>query len=949
MKTQARLQLSLACLVGFFTFNSSVASSTSVGQLRCAFLHTPLGLEETTPALSWRIVDDSRGVEQTAYHILVASSEELLAQNRGDLWDSGLVQSNQSHLVKYDGKSLTSRMRCFWKVKVHTRASNAPEPVSAWSDVSWWEMGLLDSSDWSESEWIGLAKDTRDSDFLTRLHHVKQESLSSHPSPLIRTEIAIDKPIRRARAYVSGIGYSEFYINGTKVSENVLDPGQTNYDKHTLYVTHDITSQLTTGTNALGFWLGNGFYGQNLAFDGKFGYGEPTVRAKLFVEFTDGTSEEFSTSTDWMTAASPILFDNVYWGETYDARLELPDWSKPGFDDSSWQQAVTKQAPCEVDRLRCQLIPPIRVQERLRPVDVIAIEDGKYIVDFGKNIAGWVSITVNQSAGDLIKVVTAEVLNKDQKSLNLKTMGGAPGSTHELWYVCKGDGEETWEPRFTYTGFQYVEISGLRYPPTKESIRACVVNSSIRRTGDFSCSESLLNQQYQASLLTLEGNWHSIPEDCPHREKCGWLGDAHAAADVSFYSYDMSRFYAKFMRDIEDSLRVNRRVRQVIEDGPGVPTMVAPGKRITRVANIDWAVAYVLLPWRAYLHTGDIDLFKHHFPHIKNFIAFYMSFKDKRGIIEDGLGDWCPPRWDRRKAPEYMECHPHVSGTAFFYEALQITGKMAHKLGDIEYGNWCLNQAAEIRNAFNNAFLEPIEGTDFKHYGSQTATIMAMRYGMTPNEQLEARLAALLYDINTLHDGHHSCGIHGLRHFYTILAEQGQAALAHKMLTDSTFPSPAYILSCGLSTWPERQFEWKKREFSNSLNHPMQAGFTAFMYETLGGIRPTFDDPGYKHFTLKPYLTEELRWVNASMQTPYGRIRSEWKSSPARFEWIVEIPANTKSTLYFPYNSSRQLREGGEILETSAAPLLAGKQAWLEHKVGSGTYHFTVDKYTNRD
>lgn len=590
------------------------------------------------------------------------------------------------------------------------------------------------------------------------------------------------------------------------------------------------------------------------------------------------------------------------------------------------------------------LTHPIQVMDRLGPVNVIPTGEGKYIVDFGKNIAGWVRITVDQQAGDLIKIVPSEVLNRDGKSLNMRTMGGAPGSHHELWYLCKGGGPESWSPRFTYTGFQFVEISGLKTPPTKDTIQAHMVRSAIPRTGDFACSDEMLNRQYQTSLLTLEDNWHSIPEDCPHREKCGWLGDAHAAADISFYSYDMSRFFTKFMLDIQDSLRMEPRVRKVLKIGPGVPPMVSPGKRANRGANIDWAVAYIILPWRMYLHTGDIDVFRHHYPHIKDFITYYGSFKNKDGVIADGLGDWCPPRWDRKLAPEFMECHPHVSGTAFYYEALQITGKMAHQLGDKKFGDWCFQQADEINRAFHQTWLKPVKGSQHRHYGSQTATVMALRFGMTPEEQVADRMAALLHDIEKLHDGHHSCGIHGLRHFYTVLAENDQEALAYRMLTNTTFPGPAYILGCGLSTWPERQFEWKKEPFRNSLNHPMQGGFTEFMHECIGGIQPTSGHPGYKHFILKPHLTAELQWAKASMESPYGIIRSDWKSAPDRFEWNVEVPANSSASLYFPWQENWQLREGDQEIKSGTHVTKEQSATWLKYDLGSGTYHFCIHK-----
>ena len=931
----------MAGIVAFTTMRIVNAGDVAVVELQAEHLDDPINLDATTPRLSWKLSateSSDRGIRQRAYRVLVASSAALLEKGEGDLWDSGRVSSEQSTLVSYAGSRLKSLQRCFWKVRVWDQ-NDRP---SAWSAIGAWEMALIDARDWSDSQWIGHDGDPPRTTHSARVRIAGQERLDSHPSPLLRKEVTVEKTVRSARAYVSGVGYFELYINNKRVGKNVLDPAQTNYEKHTLYVTHDITKYLVHGTNALGFWLGNGFYGQNLAFNPAFEYGKPSVRAKFVIDYHDGSRKVVTTSTDWKTAQSPIIFDNVYWGETYDARAELLDWSKPGFDDAAWRPAIEQKAPCPDSKLHSQLLPPIRVMERLEPVNVIPTERGSYIVDFGRNIAGWTQITVDQQAGDLIKIIPAEVLSKDGKSLNMRTMGGAPGSNHELWYICKGGGKESWSPRFTYTGFQFVEITGLSEPPSKKSIEAHVVRNAIPRVGDFSCSNATLTRQYETSLLTLEGNWHSIPEDCPHREKCGWLGDAHATADISFYSYDMSRFYSKYMRDIQDSLQTNQRVRRVLEGGRGVPPMVAPGKRANRAANVDWAVAYVILPWRIYLHTGDIDVFKHHYPNIKDFITYYLSFKDERGVIADGLGDWCPPRWDRRLAPEFMECHPHVSGTAFFYEALQITGRMARRLGDAQYGDWCFKQAEEINLAFHETWLRPVDGSANQHYGSQTATVMAMRFGMTSQEYIADRMAALIHDIEELHGGHHSCGIHGLRHFYTILAENNQEALAYRMLTDTSFPGPAYILSCGLSTWPERQFEWKKQEYRNSLNHPMQGGFTAFMHECVGGIQPTFEAPGYKHFILKPHLTSQLDWAKASMESPYGAIRSEWKSDPKKFEWTVEVPPNTKATLYFPYQNKRQLCEGDSPIEQGTRIINKGNQVWLEYEVGSGRYRFSL-------
>lgn len=937
-----------------FAFSLAFFSPTSLlgDDLRGLFLQSltvehvrnPIQLSTPRPRLSWKIQSkgsDARGVVQRSYQVLVASRPDLLTEDQADLWNSGVVSSSQSVLVPYAGEELFSRQACFWKVRVTDNHGRQ----SPWSDIASWRMGLLDPQDWSGSRWIGLEKDTRDSQWASRRNETLDEELRSHAAPLLRKEVSLSKDIRRATAYVSGVGYADFFINGQQVGDAVLDPGQTNYGQHTLYVVHDVTDALKPGHNALGLWLGNGFYGQNIAFDKKLGYGQPSVRAKIFIEYVDDSTDEIVTDQSWKATISPIVFDNVYWGETYDARMEIAGWSQPGLDDSDWQSAVEVPAPCPDDRLRSQLMPPIKEVERIEPVSIQQVAPETWLFDFGRNIAGWVDIEVSQATGDAIKVLPAEVLDKVSGRADQRTYGGAPGRPYELFYLCKGAETERWSPRFTYSGFQYVEISGLKKPPTKASVSAVFVRSAVERTGSFACSEDLLNQQYAASLLSLEGNMHSLPEDCPHREKCGWLGDAHATADLCLFNYDIASFYLKFIRDIEDSRRKDGRLRRVRPNSAGVPTMVAPGKRANRLANIDWGVAYLILPWQLYLHTGDVEAFRPRFDHVKDFIAYYRTYKNKQGVIDNGLGDWCPPRWDRKAAPEFMECHPYVSGTAFYYQALQIASQMASVLGDDEYRRQCLVEADEIKAAFEKVYLTQIKDSKLQHYGSQTATVMALKLRMVSADDAEHRVAGLVFDINDLHDGHHACGIHGLRHLYTVLAEQGQGEMVYKMLTDTTFPSPGYVLSCGLSTWPERRWEWKKeRYYRNSFNHPMNGGFAAFMHESLGGINPQASSPGYKHFRLQPYLTDQLQWANASVESPYGKVRSEWKSEEGGLRWEVEIPVNTTGTVRIPCSPDAEPFESESKIDKPTVHVDAHGQQWFETVLGSGTYRFEMRK-----
>lgn len=886
---------------------SQEIGTVRVHELRIEHMKAPALLDITQPRLSWKIEatdPTAQNLHQTAYQILVASTPEQLTSNTGDLWDSGLVTSSQSILIPYQGSPLTSRQVCYWKVRIHDNQGN----VSAWSDTARWEMALLNASDWSGSQWIGLGTDTRTSPFSARERN--SANLRSHPSPLLRKEINIQKTIKKARAYVSGIGYSEFYVNGQKISDHVLDPGQTNYEKNTLYVIHDITENLTTGNNALGAWLGNGFYGQNLGFNPNLGYGRPSLRAKIFIEYTDGTTQTVVTDTSWRATIGPIVFDNIYWGESYDARLEIPGWAEPGLNTSTWQNAVTLPAPCPDDKLRAQLIPPIKEIERLAPVSVRQVAADTYQVDFGKNIAGWFELKLNQNRGDVITIFPSEILNKGSGRSQQTTR--ASGRSFEGFYICKGNGPETYTPRFAYTGFQYLEITGLSEPPDAESLSAIFVRTALEKTGSFESSNAMLNKQYEAAMLTLEGNWHSIPEDCPQREKCGWLGDVHVSIDISLYNYDMARFATKFIEDTTDSLRIG-----AAGIGP-VPTFVAPGRRFINVATIDWGVAYIIVPWNTYLHTGDAEAFRPYYANFKNFIDYYKTFKNEQGTIDNGLGDWCPPRWDRVNAPQFMETHPYISGTAFYYQALELIGKMAVKMDDPAYAQWCAEEALRTRDAFDASFLRPIEGSSLSHYGSQTATVMALKFGMVPDDQIQPRVDGLLFDIIEEHEGHHACGIFGLRHLYTVLADNSQDELVYQMLTDTTFPGPAYVMSQGFTTWPERRFEWDKVRFSNSFNHPMNGGFVAFMHESLGGIQPDEQAAGFKHFRLKPYLTNQLDWVKTHVESPYGTIRSEWKNEGSEFTWEVEVPVNTTATVFIPNGTE-----------------------WTEREIGSGIHRFT--------
>ncbi len=686
-----------------FMLSGCGKSTMIVTDLKTENMTDPLNVDIPAPALSWKLMatsENSRNLSQRSWQVMVASSRDLLAKNQPDLWNSGIVDSSDAMRVIYDGEKLKSRKQYYWKVRI----SDQDHKLSAWSETASFTMALLDKSDWNGAQWIGLKEDTcssplRSRSFLT-FTMKSPEMRTSYPSPLIRKQFMVSGKISRAMAYVAGLGYSELYVNGEKSGENVLDPGQTNYDVRAFYVTHDITRMLKEGENAIGVMLGNGFYGQSIAFVDWLNYGAPRLKCKIWIEYENGKADSLVSGIDWKSNAGPVLFNNVYGGESYDARYEKEGWNKAGYDDASWQKAHLVEPPG--DSLRSQMIPPVKRMKTLNPVKVFPASGGRWIVDMGQNIAGWAWIRVKEKAGQQITMRFAENLDASDKELDFTSLGHQhTGMIQTNIYTCKSSEWEEWEPRFTYAGFRYVEVTGLTQKPDSTMIRGILVCSSVERTGHFASSDSLMNKIYRNSLWTIEDNLHSIPEDCPAREKCGWLGDAHGTAETDLYNYDMANFFAKYMDDIKSQL--GRGVETYLGEPAtaGIPGNISTGKRICQEARVDWGVAVILVPWDLYLFNGDIRVFAQWYPNMKDFVNYILRYEDKNGIIQNGYGDWCPPGGN-----EKMECPPELTSTAFFYGTLAIMKEMAVKLNDAEYASWCGEKMSGVKNNFNKAYLK---------------------------------------------------------------------------------------------------------------------------------------------------------------------------------------------------------------------------------------------------
>ena len=904
--------------------------------LTCEHLVNPLTVEAAQPRLSWMIKSDLKGARQTAYQILVARELSLLRPGKADVWDSGRIASDQSVLVPYAGPALKSAARYFWTVRVW----NALGKAGDWAPAAVWEMGMLKATDWQPAQWIELAEDTRTSQLAAR--PIKTSPMrtpamkKSFASPLLRKTFSINKTVSRARMYICGLGYYELFINGRQVGDQQLDPGMTTYDARALYVAHDVTAALRQGGNAIGVMLGNGFYGQNLAFMAPgLAWGSPVMLAKCTIEYTDGSVEVIATDSSWQATTGPVLFDNVYAGETYDARLEIPGWAEPELDDKHWQPARVAKAPAV--KLEGQMIQPIQDSRIIKPIGIIASPGGKWIVDMGQNFAGCVRLKTTEPAGTKITLRMAEILAPGGVEIDPATTGVfATGVVQTEIYVCKGGGEQ-WRPRFTYHGFRYVEVSGLKQKPAPDFMEGIQLRTGAEKRGDFMCSDPQLNRIYQTSLWTLESNMHSITEDCPQREKCSWLGDMEISAEAAIFSLNMAPLLNKLARDMDTTLGRGGRTPWNTPASPGLPCNIATGRRLCGQANPDWGAALVAIPWFVYMYYGDASTLIRQYPHMKRWVHYVASAAvSKNGIVQYGYGDWCPPGIGGANP----KCPVPLTSTALQYSSLNIMAKTAALLGRDADEKWFKRQAAAVKAAFHRTFYDPKTGG----YGSQTANAVVLRFGLAPGDKKKSVAAALAAEIHAQHD-HADTGVLGSRPLYTVLNEHGYDELTYRMLKKLDYPSYGFMLSRGYTTWPETQYDTPLNQLLGtcSCNHAMQSGFAAWFHESVAGIRPLETDPGFKRFLLRPHNFHQLTAARANFQSMYGMIHSQWRREGAKFAWSITIPPNTSAEVAIPARRRADIREDGRPVaaRNQHVQFVRMDGSYAIFSVRAGSYRFT--------
>ena len=874
----------------------TLGSDARIADLRCEYLCDPLGIDVAQPRLSWKLRSSRRGRKQTAYQVLVASDRDMLDDDRGDLWDTGKVDSDRSIHIAYAGRPLSSRARCYWKVRVW----NEDGDPTAFSNVATWEMGLLEPRDW-RAKWIAAPGDHDD---------------AAEPAPYFRKGFILSRRVKQARVYVCGLGYYELHLNGRKVGDHVLDPAFTRYDRRALYVTYDVTDQLKKGGNALGVILGNGWYNMHTRavwdFDKAPWRDRPVLLCQIEVTLADGSKRTITSDGTWRVSTGPIVFDSIRNGETYDARREIPGWDTADLEDMDWPLARVDSGP--KGRLSAQMMPSIKVTKTLKPVKLTEPQPGVYVFDMGQNLAGWVRLKTSGPARVRVAMRYGERLNDDgtvdQREIGQHIKSGPPQTDT---YILKGEGTEVWEPRFVYHGFQYVEVTGLPGKADLDTVRARVVHTAFDRAGTFECSNELLNRIQRSTLWSYVSNFHGYPTDCPHREKNGWTGDAHLAAETGLYNFDSAAAYAKWMNDLKDEQRSSGELPGIVPtSGWGYHWGNGPA----------WDSAYVLIPWYLYQYRGDTRILAEHYERLKRYVD-YLTGKAADHIVAIGLGDWAPAK---SKTPE------RVTSTGYYYRDALIVSKIAGLLGKADDARTYGDLALRIRDAFNRAFYDEEKG--LYEGGTQTALSCALYHGLVPPSEQQKVMSHLVALIEK-NDGHLDAGILGTKYLVDCLTADGRADVVYEMATQTTYPSWGRWLEQGATTL------WEQWNGEASRNHIMFGHISAWFYQTLAGINVDPESVGFKHIIIKPRLLGDVEWVRAEHESMYGTIESRWEIEGDQFILNVTLPANTTATVYVPSDKETFITEGPDSIHAGDhVRFLRLEDGYVVFATESGEYEF---------
>ncbi|MEV4261710.1 family 78 glycoside hydrolase catalytic domain [Kribbella sp. NPDC049584] len=851
--------------------------------LKTEYAVRPLGVDVNRPRFSWVATAPGYGATQTAYQVLVASAPELLTPESADVWDSGKVDSARTFGMEYDGPT-AARTRYYWTVRLWD------DQASEWAAPEWFETGLREEG-FGSAQWIGGATDS---------------------APLLRRGFTVDGTVRRARLYASGLGYADLRLNGQAVSDAVLDPGFTAYDRTVLYVTHDVTELITAGDNVVGAELGRGFFGLTSVNVWRWHQApwtaDPRLNARLVVEYDDGRVDEIVTDESWRITGGPTLSDSLYTGETYDARRALPGWDAPGFDDSSWSAAAVVEAP--KGKVTAQAHEPIRVVETVDPVEVTEVRPGVWIADFGRTVAGWTKLSVTAPAGTTISLTHGETVADGNVVAENRHVDGDRIQRDE--YVAAGNGAtETWEPRFSYKGFRYVQIEGAR-----AEVQMRVVNSDVSSVTQFAASQAPYEQFEQAMRRTVLSNLHGIPTDTPFFEKNGWTGDAQVGSPTMLATLDLARFFTKWLGDIRDSQADSGQLPVIVPSSGWGFTDLSPAT--------EWPTVYPFLLREMYRWYGDERLLREHWESLTRYLSWEL------GRVEDGLsvsvlGDWLPPGYGNGPAPEDRR----LTGTAYLYRAVVVAAEIGELIGQ---PNDYRKAADELADGLNRAFLDreagryrSAEDPDYR----QTSNAVPLAFGIVPDDMVAKVAAGLAADVKA-RGFHLNTGCLGVGVLLPVLTAHGYGDVATKVALQRSYPSWGYWFDLGADTMWEM---WE--DDSRSRNHYFQGTVVQWIFENVAGLRVV--DAGCERIVVRPDARDEVNSASIRTETIRGRVSVSWQRTGRVLSLEVQVPVGTTAEVHVPSAAASDVA----AVPQSFAGEPTYDDGYTIFTVPAGQWHFT--------
>jgi alpha-L-rhamnosidase len=888
----------------FFSLTCTSWSKTLVSNLTCEYRNNPIGIDVSDPRLSWQISSEETNVLQTAYQLRAALTVSDLASKNKLVWNSGKIISDQSTLVSFHGTPLSSGQRIYWQVRVWDNHHN----VSSWSEPSFWEMGLLHPADWI-AKWISSPW--------------KIDSLHSQPCPYFRKEFISQKQIASARIYVTSLGLYELFLNGQKVGNQLFTPGWTSYNKRLQYQVYDVTS-LIKKENAIGAILGDGWYRGGLTWDQRRNvYGkELALLLQLQIKYADGTSQTITSDGSWKVSTGAIISSEIYNGEIYDSRLDMPGWSQPNFVDNSWQP-VTLLNHSYTDLVASDGVPVEAIQT-ITPKRILITPKGETVFDLGQNMTGWVRLRIKGYTGDTIQLKFAEVLDKTGNfyTANLRSAKATD------CFILKNNQEEIFEPHFTYHGFRYVEIEGLKGTPTIDQITGVVIHSNMQPTGYFSCSDSLINQLQHNIQWGQKGNFLDVPTDCPQRdERLGWTGDAEVFSPTAAFNFNVAPFYTKWLKDLAVDQLSNGLVPHVIPD-----VLNEQG------GATGWADVSVIIPWNVYLSYGDIRILKVQYSSMRAWVDYINTRAGNKHLWEGDpqFGDWLAFATNQSDYPG-ATTDKNLIATAYFAHSSMLLSQAASVLGKEDDALKYKKLFDEIKEAFNREYVTQ-EGRIMSN--TQTAYVLALAFHLLPDSLNESAANYLAEDVRNF--GHLTTGFLGTPLLCEMLTKTGHADLAYMLINRKEYPSWLYPVTQGATTIWER-WDGQKPDGSfqdvgmNSFNHYSYGAVGDWLYRYVAGLNLDPSQPGYHHIFFNPLPGGGLTCAIAKLMTMYGQVTSDWKIENGNIIYHIVIPANATGTAWLPGALKDQVKL---IPFGSKIPALVQQTGCVKVELGSGTYTF---------